>query len=54
MALTATRHGPLQIWTPAFATLNVEALGLAALAAALLFGFAAALPRPTRSAQEPP
>ena len=36
--VTPTRHGPLRIWTPEFATLNVEALALAALAAALLFG----------------
>jgi chromate transporter len=37
-SVTATRHGPLQIWTPELASLNVEAVALAALAAALLFG----------------
>jgi chromate transporter len=36
--VTAERHGPLQLWTPDWATLNVEALLLAILAAALLFG----------------
>jgi chromate transporter len=36
--VTAERHGPLLLWTPDFATLNVEALLLALLAAALLFG----------------
>ncbi len=36
--VTATWHGPLQIWTPELASLNVEALTLAILAAALLFG----------------
>jgi chromate transporter len=36
--ITAVRHGPLQLWTPDLATLNVEALSLALLAAALLFG----------------
>ena len=36
--VTATWHGPLQIWTPELASLNVEALALAILAAALLFG----------------
>jgi chromate transporter len=36
--VTAERHGPLLLWTPDFATLNVEALSLAILAAALLFG----------------
>ena len=37
--VTATWHGPLQLWTPDLATLNVEALALAILAAILLFGF---------------
>jgi chromate transporter len=37
-SVTATRHGPLRIWTPEFATLNMEALVLSAFAAALLFG----------------
>ncbi len=37
-SVTAIRHGPVQIWTPEFASLNVEALSLACLAAALLFG----------------
>jgi len=36
--VTATWYGPLQIWTPELATLNIEALALALLAAALLFG----------------
>jgi chromate transporter len=36
--VTAIRHGPLLLWTPDWATLNVEALSLAILAAALLFG----------------
>ena len=36
--VTATRHGPVLLWTPDLATLNVEALVLAILAAALLFG----------------
>jgi chromate transporter len=36
--VTAARYGPLQLWTPDLATLNVEALSLALLAAALLFG----------------
>jgi chromate transporter len=36
--VAAVRHGPLQLWTPDLATLNVEALSLALLAAALLFG----------------
>jgi chromate transporter len=36
--VAAVRHGPLQLWTPDWATLNVEALSLALLAAALLFG----------------
>jgi chromate transporter len=37
--VTATWLGPLQLWTPDLATLNVEALVLAILAAILLFGF---------------
>jgi chromate transporter len=36
--VTAVHYGPLQIWTPEFATLNMEALALSAFAAALLFG----------------
>jgi chromate transporter len=36
--VAAVRHGPLQLWTPDWSTLNVEALSLALLAAALLFG----------------
>jgi chromate transporter len=36
--VTATRHGPLRVWTPDPATLNVEALALACLAAVMLFG----------------
>jgi chromate transporter len=36
--VTAMRYGPLQIWTPELATLDVDALALSALAAALLFG----------------
>ena len=36
--VTATRHGPVLLWTPDLATLNVEAVVLAILAAALLFG----------------
>jgi chromate transporter len=36
--VTATRHGALLLLTPDWATLNVEALSLAILAAALLFG----------------
>jgi len=36
--VTAERHGPVLLWTPDWATLNVEALALAILAAALLFG----------------
>jgi chromate transporter len=36
--VTAVRHGPVLLWTPDLATLNVEALSLAILAAALLFG----------------
>ena len=37
--VTATSLGPLQLWTPDLATLDVEALVLAILAAILLFGF---------------
>jgi chromate transporter len=37
--VTATWLGPLQLWTPDLATLNVAALVLAILAAILLFGF---------------
>ena len=37
--VTATWHGPVQLWTPDLASLNVEALILAILAAILLFGF---------------
>jgi chromate transporter len=37
-SVTATWYGPLQIWTPELASLNVEALALACLAAVLLFG----------------
>jgi chromate transporter len=37
--VTATWHGPVQLWTPDLASLNVEALLLAILAAILLFGF---------------
>jgi len=36
--VTATWYGPLQIWTPELASLNIEALALAILAAAILFG----------------
>lgn len=36
--VTAEWHGPVLLWTPDVATLNVEALLLAILAAALLFG----------------
>ena len=36
--VSATRHGPLRLWTPDPASLNVEALMLAILAALLLFG----------------
>jgi chromate transporter len=36
--VTATWYGALQIWTPELASLNIEALALAILAAALLFG----------------
>src|SRR5262249_23104758 len=35
---SATRHGPLRLWTPDPASLNVEVLMLAILAALLLFG----------------
>ena len=38
-SVTATWLGPLQLWTPDLATLNVEAMVLAILAAILLFGF---------------
>jgi chromate transporter len=38
-SVTAVWHGPVQLWTPDLATLNVEALVLAILAAILLFGF---------------
>ncbi|HKB00247.1 MAG TPA: chromate efflux transporter [Methyloceanibacter sp.] len=37
--VTPTWLGPLQLWTPDLATLNVKALLLAILAAILLFGF---------------
>jgi chromate transporter len=36
--VTAARHGPVLLWTPDVASLNTEALVLAVLAAALLFG----------------
>lgn len=36
--VSATRHGPLRLWTPDPASVNVEALMLAILAALLLFG----------------
>src|SRR5262249_57102858 len=36
--VSATRHGPLRLWTPDPASLNVEALMLAILAVLLLFG----------------
>ncbi len=36
--VTAAWHGPVRLWTPEWASLNVEALALAALATALLFG----------------
>ena len=36
--VAATRYGPLQVWTPERASLNIEALTLAILAAALQFG----------------
>jgi chromate transporter len=38
-SVTAVWHGPVQLWTPDLASLNVEALTLAILAAILLFGF---------------
>ena len=38
-SVTETWLGPLQLWTPDLATLNVEAMVLAILAAILLFGF---------------
>jgi len=34
----AARHGPVLLWTPDLASLNIEALVLAVLAAVLLFG----------------
>jgi chromate transporter len=37
--VTAVRHGPLLLWTPDMASLNSQAVLLAALAAVLLFGF---------------
>jgi uncharacterized protein YjeT (DUF2065 family) len=36
--VAATRYGPLQVWTPECASLNIVALTLAILAAALQFG----------------
>jgi chromate transporter len=36
--VTAAWHGPVRLWTPEWASLNVEALALAVLATALLFG----------------
>ena len=36
-AVTATWHGPLGLWTPDPASLNVEALALSIFAALLLF-----------------
>jgi chromate transporter len=36
--VTAAWHGPMRLWTPDWASLNVEALALAVLAAGLLFG----------------
>src|SRR5262249_2678678 len=36
--VTASSYGPLQLWTPDLASLNVEALVLALLSAFLLFG----------------
>jgi chromate transporter len=38
-SVTAVWHGPVQLWTPDLASLDVEALVLAILAAILLFGF---------------
>ena len=38
-SVTETWLGPLQLWTPDLATLNVEAIVLAILAAILIFGF---------------
>ena len=37
-SVTATWHGPVRLWTPELASLNVEALLLSALAALLLLG----------------
>jgi chromate transporter len=37
--VTAVRHGPVLLWTPDLASLNVETLLLALLASILLFGF---------------
>jgi chromate transporter len=37
-SVAAVWHGPLRLWTPDFASLNVEALSLAILAGLLLFG----------------
>ncbi len=37
-AVTATWHGPVRLWTPVPASLNLEALSLSVLAAVLLFG----------------
>ena len=37
-SVAATWHGPLQLWTPDLASLNVEALSLSVLAAVLLLG----------------
>ena len=36
--VTAVRHGPVLLWTPDLASLNVKALALSILAASLLFG----------------
>ena len=38
-SVTAVWHGPMQLWTPDLASLDVAALMLALLAAILLFGF---------------
>jgi chromate transporter len=38
-SVTAVWHGPVQLWTPDFASLHVDALVLAILAAILSFGF---------------